>query len=484
MLLNFQALFEASLTPCVVLDRSERVTGANRAYLHSTGRELSDIVGRWAGKSHPMDQGMLDRTRVSFEQVVATGVPDTVVLSRSDATVSAVGSSGSDARRWTIDHIPVLDAEGQVDMVLRHIVDTTERSGPTAAIPMGHAQPVAHAPLQDQARQTWQSNLALKAESDQLRNLFAQAPSFMAVVRGPEHRFELANEAYGRLTNTRPLVGRTVREVFDPTEGAQFLDLLDRVYATGETFVGRGMEFHLQEGVAGTRRCLLDFIYQPMRDVTGEVSGIFIEGNDVTELREALDHLAQREARLRLVIENALDHAILITDAAGIVTHWSPGAEQIFGWSSAEAIGQDASFIFTPEDRAAGVDVKELALAAARGRTADKRWHLRKDGRRVFMNGSTNLLPPGSANEPQGFMKIARDETDRHRAEEAIRELNETLEQRVQERTGALVESQEQLRQSQKMEAIGQLTGGIAHDFNNMLATITSSLELMNRRIA
>jgi PAS domain S-box-containing protein len=484
MLLNFQASFEASPTPCVILDRSERVASANRAYLHSTGRELSDIVGQGAWAAHPMDLAMLERTRMSFDQVVATGMPDTVAPSRSEAMASETGKSGSDPCRWTIHHIPVLDAQGQVDMVLRYIVDATERADPTAPISMGRARPVAHTQMPDRPEGMLPSNQALKVESDGLRDLFAQAPSFMAVVRGPEHRFELANEAYGRLTNTRPLVGRTVREVFDATEGVRFFDLLDRVYASGETFVGRGMEFHLQEGVAGTRRCLLDFIYQPMRDAAGAINGIFIEGNDVTELREALDHLAQREARLRLVIENALDHAILITDAAGIVTHWSEGAEQIFGWSPAEAIGQDASFIFTPEDRAAGVDVKELALAAARGRTVDKRWHLRKDGGRVFMNGSMNLLPPGSPDEPQGFMKIARDETDRHRAEETLKELNETLEQRVKERTGALVESQEQLRQSQKMEAIGQLTGGIAHDFNNMLATITSSLELMNRRIA
>ncbi|RZA07013.1 MAG: PAS domain S-box protein, partial [Proteobacteria bacterium] len=213
-------------------------------------------------------------------------------------------------------------------------------------------------------------------------------------------------------------------------------------------------------------------------------TGIFVEGNDVTELRDTLDNLAQREERLRLVIEHAKDHAILVTDPQGFIQEWSQGAEDIFGWTAAEATGQSASIIFTPEDRAEGADFNEFAVAAAQGSALDKRWHIGKDGRRVFMNGSMNVLPPRLDGQPQGFMKIARDETARHRAEEALNNLNATLEQRVQERSKELEATQEQLRQSQKMEAIGQLTGGIAHDFNNMLATITSSLELMNRRIA
>jgi PAS domain S-box-containing protein len=317
MPVNHQALFDASPQPCLVLDRSLRIAGANRAYLASTRHALHELVGRNVWDVCTADAETLALAIASIERVVRTGRPDTLPLLRFGVARPAQEGGGFDTRHWSVQHIPVLNERGTVDAVLQYPVDVSER-----------------------------------------------------------------------------------------------------------------------------------------------------------------------DARLRLVVENALDHAILATDPDGAITEWSGGAQRIFGWDASEAIGRPASIIFTPEDRQAGVDAKEFATAAAHGSAPDKRWHVCKDGRRVFMNGSLNVLPPGPSGEARGFLKIARDETDRHCAEEALRELNETLEQRVEERSEALRSAQDQLRQSQKMEAMGQLTGGIAHDFNNLLATITSSLELMNRRIA
>ena len=486
MPLNYQALFDASPNPYLVLDRSLNIAGANRAYLQSTQRELSDIVGRWAWDAFPTDAATLAQAIASFERVLATRATDVMPLLRFDVARPEAQGGGLEKRYWSISHIPVLDDQGEVEVVLQHPIDVTELERLKEATPdqVDLSLRPEQTRIFERAQAVFESNLALKAESDQLRSLFAQAPSFMAVLRGPDHRFELANPAYERLTNARPLIGRTVREVFDEEEGKAFFHLLEQVYVQGEPFVGHGLEFHFQHAAGERRRRLLDFVYQPMRNAVGEVTGIFVEGNDVTQLRDTLETLAQRETRLRLVIENATDYAILTTDPQGVITQWSDGAKRIFEWSEEEAIGQSASMIFTPEDRASGADFKEVATAATQGSALDKRWHIGKNGRRVFMNGTMNVLPPGPDGLPQGFIKIARDETERHHAEEALKDLNATLEQRVDERSQALQASQEQLRQSQKMEAIGQLTGGIAHDFNNMLATITSSLELMNRRIA
>jgi PAS domain S-box-containing protein len=156
---------------------------------------------------------------------------------------------------------------------------------------------------------------------------------------------------------------------------------------------------------------------------------------DVSARRAANEARRSSEARLRLVVEEAKDHAILTTDMDGLVTSWSPGAAAIFGWSGEEIVGHPAAILFTAQDRADGVDARELLTAAATGYAVDERWHLRKDGQRVFMNGSVRPLPADENGRPLGFMKIARDETERRRTDEALRQLNADLEKEVLRRS-------------------------------------------------
>jgi PAS domain-containing protein len=235
MPLNYQALFDASPNPYLVLDRSLNIAGANKAYLQSTQRELSDIIGRWTWDAFPTDAETLALAIASFERVIATRATDMMPLLRFDVPRPEAQGGGFEKRYWSISHIPVLDDQGEVEVVLQHPIDVTELERLKESEP--DKTNLAFRPEQtrifERAQAVQESNLALKAESDQLRGLFAQAPSFMAVLSGPEHRFELANRAYERLTNARPLVGRTIREVFDAQEGIVFFDLLDRVYATG-----------------------------------------------------------------------------------------------------------------------------------------------------------------------------------------------------------------------------------------------------------
>ena len=258
-------------------------------------------------------------------------------------------------------------------------------------------------------------------DAERQRRMFEQAPGFITILHGPEHTFEFANATYRRLFGDRDFAGRTVREVFPELEGQGFYELLDKVFETGERFIADQVPVTLRQanGIGETR--YLDFIYEPITDETGNVTGIFVEGHDATEARRAHAELREIDERNRRIVEAVTDYSIFTVDADGVIVDWTPGAEAIFGWSADEARGKPADIIFTPEDRARGVPEQELETARARGCANDERWHLRRDGSRFFANGSVRPLHDEQG-AITGFIKIARDETERRAAEAVLRE--------------------------------------------------------------
>ncbi|KAA2236693.1 PAS domain S-box protein [Salinarimonas soli] len=140
----------------------------------------------------------------------------------------------------------------------------------------------------------------------------------------------------------------------------------------------------------------------------------------VAALKEARDEPGEA-----LVLESATAFAILTTDLEGRVTGWNEGARRLFGWSEAEAVGEDARMIFTPEDREAGAPEAEMDDASAQGRAVDERWHLHKDGSRRWVSG---LMMPlnGPGGGTRGFLKIVRDRTEQlHAGRNRIRRLEQ-----------------------------------------------------------
>ena len=135
--------------------------------------------------------------------------------------------------------------------------------------------------------------------------------------------------------------------------------------------------------------------------------------------RDAIGRLD--EQRHRMVLANARDYAIITADPDGVVESWSPGAEAVFGWSAIEMIGKPMALTFTPEDCEGGQPARERAVALERDMAPDVRWHVRKDGRRVFIDGTTRPMR-GEVGELLGFLKIGQDITQRRQAEQTLHE--------------------------------------------------------------
>jgi len=166
------------------------------------------------------------------------------------------------------------------------------------------------------------------------------------------------------------------------------------------------------------------------------------------------------EERFRLLVSAITDYAIYMLDTEGRVATWNPGAQRFKGYTTSEIIGEHFSRFFTPEDVAAGLPAKALANALREGRFEAEGWRLRKDGTRFWVNA---VIDPIFADDGShiGFAKITRDFTEKKLAEDELQS------------------TQEALMQSQKLQALGELTGGVAHDFNNLMTVIAGASDFL-----
>src|ERR1035438_5038662 len=173
--------------------------------------------------------------------------------------------------------------------------------------------------------------------------------------------------------------------------------------------------------------------------------------------------LFESERSFRLLVEGVADYALYMLDPTGLITSWNVGGQRIKGYDPEEILGQHFSRFYTETDRANGKPARALKIAEQQGRYEEEGWRVRKDD--TFFWASVIIDPIREDGTLVGFAKITRDITERHEAQLKLEQI------------------QKHLAESQKLDALGQLTGGVAHDFNNLLMIVSGNINTLKKGI-
>ena len=259
----------------------------------------------------------------------------------------------------------------------------------------------------------------LARENERLIALFEKSPLFMAFLAGPEHRIELVNPGYASLIGHREVIGRPIVEALPEVLDQGYLHLLDEVYRTGEPYIGRKVAYDSGIEQSGSGPRIVDVVFQPCKDDTGRVNGIFVQGLDLTPQVALERHLSLTEARHRQIMDSARDYAIIAFDTDGLITLWNRGAEEILGWHEAEVLGRHGEVLYLDDDRQAGRFRYNMDQALLSGGLSGERWLRQRDGGRFWAHGSMTVLR-GHEGEAVGYVVVFRDRTPERHASEAL----------------------------------------------------------------
>jgi PAS domain S-box-containing protein len=303
------------------------------------------------------------------------------------------------------------------------------------------------------------------------RNLYESERNFRLLVEGitdyaiymldPEGHVANWNKGAERIKGykAREIVGKHFSVFYTPEDQAAGMPRRALETARKEKhFLAEGWRVR-KDGTRFVASVVIDPIFEKRKLI-----GYAKITRDITERQNALSELLKSESQFKTLVGGVTDYALYMLDPTGIVSNWNAGGERIKGYSAGEIVGQHFSRFYTPVDQAAGKPAKALEIALETGRYEEDGWRVRKDG--SFFWASVVIDPiRNDAGELIGFAKITRDISERKAAQERMQAM------------------QRQLAESQKFEALGQLTGGVAHDFNNLLMVISGSVHAIRKDV-
>lgn len=389
---DLASAFEASPNPYLLLTPDLHIAEVNQAYVDVTGARRDDIIGAPlfqtfdAGPSADAPENVR-QVKASLEKARDTRQRDHLAVVRfAIPRLADDGREVFDERIWSATHTPLMNAEGEVVYLLQHTMDITELS-PTirADEPTTALDALVGGAVLRRAQSVQEDNRRLEIERNRLVEMFMQAPGFVAVLSGPEHRFQMHNHAYTQLIGRQDIAGKSFREALPDLAQQGYFEMLDQVYQTGQAYEGREARVQLQRHPgAEPETVYLNFICQPIRDESGTVAGIFVQGYDVTE--------TVRSVHIQKLMIDELNHRVKNTLAT----------VQSIAIQTARAHADPATFAATFQSRILALSHTHDLLTRSHWEGADLQAMLSHEtepfgSSRISLNGPSTALPPATA---------------------------------------------------------------------------------------